>query len=153
MVARDVLRSDPLELVRGEAREKLPGEVERLLELVDEGERAAVVVGQRLLPDDPDEAARPCVASPIRARRARSSLRVALTCSFTKPQALSVGRSRSASPSSLVDLPINVDEGHHGHRGGRDTITERRWLRRVGPGGSTLGEASGRRHDEHGHRS
>src|SRR5688500_18264714 len=77
LVPRDKLGSDPLELVRGEAREQLPGEVERLLdrapllpladepslELVDEGERAAVVVGQCLLPDDRDEAAQLATAA------------------------------------------------------------------------------------------
>jgi hypothetical protein len=60
----------------------------------------------------------------IRARRARSSLGVALTCSITKLEAAWVGSSRSACPSSLVDLSTNVDEAHHGHRGDRDTITE-----------------------------
>ena len=127
---------------RGRARPSTPGPTPR-----DAGTRA------------PGRSAAPSAGrAPVRRARSApagraSSLRVALTCSITKPQALSVGRSRSASPSSLVDSPINVDEGHHGHRGGRDTITERRWLRRVGPGGSTLGEASVRRHDEHGHRS
>ena len=67
---RDEFRRDPLQRVGGKAFEQFPGEVERLLdraplrsladeaplEVVDEAEDGAVVVGESLLSDDRGEA-------------------------------------------------------------------------------------------------
>ena len=79
-VSRDEIRVDPLQVGLGQAAQELPGEVERLLdgpallalvdepvlEVVREGEVAAVSLGERRLADDRDE---PAQVAPARKRR------------------------------------------------------------------------------------